>query len=200
MTTFEYLAVLFSVVVGLAVTQTLRGLLRIIRHRRSIKLYWPAFIWTAGVLQWTIFFWWFSAFGLAQLDEWHLTTLLFVLTYSSALYFLLGLLHPDDVGEGFDMQAHFNEHKTWFFAVFLCLGLLDVGDTLFKQANEISTLAGRSLVEYMIFSGVWIVGAAISLRARKPGVLTAVGLTFLAVGGYICFRWGGVLGPTLGNG
>ena len=140
MTTFEYLAVLFSVVVGLAVAQTLRGVLRIVQHRRTMHIYWPTLVWTAAVLQWTIFFWWFSAFGLAQLEVWRLTTLLFVLAYASTLFFLLGLLHPDDAGASFDMQAHFEDNRAWFFGVFLGLGVLDVADTLFKRATGVSSL------------------------------------------------------------
>ncbi len=145
MTTIEYLAVLFSVVVGLGVTQTLRGLLRLVRHRQT-RVYWPALIWTAAVLQWTIFFWWFQGFGLVGLDEWHMTTLFFVLAYGSTLFFLLGLLYPDDMGADFDMRAHFEETRPWFFGVFLVLGMLDVADTWFKQVSGTSALEGRSLV------------------------------------------------------
>lgn len=119
MTTFEYLGVLFSVVVGLAVTRTLRGLLRVVHHRKTIVVSWPALVWTAAILQWTLFFWWFSGLDLARLEAWRFTTLLFVLAYGSALFFLLGLLHPDDAGPDFDMRAHFEGVRPWFFGVFL---------------------------------------------------------------------------------
>ncbi len=51
MSTFEYLAVLFSVVVGLAVAHTLEGLLRVVRNWRTTRIYWPALIWTAAIMQ-----------------------------------------------------------------------------------------------------------------------------------------------------
>ena len=199
MTSFEYLAVLFSVVVGLAVAQTLRGVLRIVQHRRTMRIYWPTLVWTAAVLQWTIFFWWFSAFGLAQLEVWRLTTLLFVLAYASTLFFLLGLLHPDDAGASFDMQAHFEDNRAWFFGVFLGLGVLDVADTLFKRATGVSSLEGRHLVEYAAFLGVWLVGAAVSLRVRDGRVLGAAGVLYFLIALYISMR-SGVLGPLLGGG
>lgn len=104
MTTFEYLAVLFSVVVGLALAQTLRGLLRIVHHRKTIVISWPTLIWTAAIVQWTVFFWWFSGLDLVRLEQWRFPTLVFVLAYGAALYFLLGLLHPDEVG---------SEDKRW---------------------------------------------------------------------------------------
>lgn len=179
MTTFEYLAVLFSVVVGLAVTQTLRGLLRIVHHRKTMAVSWPALIWTAGILQWTVFFWWFSGLDLARLEEWRFTTLLFALTYGSILFFLLGLLHPDDVGPDFDMRGHFEEIRPWFFGVFLGLGVLDGVDSAYKIANGVSELEGALLVQYLVFLGLWIVGAAVLLRIRSHAVAGLVGIAYL---------------------
>jgi len=103
-TTFEYLALLFSVVLGLAVAQTFEGLLRLILHRESVTVSWPALVWTAGVLQWAIFSWWSSGPNLVQVAEWRFTALLWALAYGAVLYFLLGLLYPDEIGEGFDMS------------------------------------------------------------------------------------------------
>ena len=164
-----------------------------------MRIYWPTLVWTAAVLQWTVFFWWFSAFDLPQLEVWRLTTLLFVLAYASALFFLLGLLHPDDAGAGFDMQAHFEDNRAWFFGVFLGLGVLDVADTLFKQATGVLNLEGRYLVEYAAFLGVWLVGAAVSLRVRDGRLLGAVGVLYFLIVLYISMR-SGAHGPLLGGG
>lgn len=196
MTTFEYLAVLFSVVVGLAVAQTLRGVLRIVQHRRTMHVYWPTIIWTAAVLQWAIFFWWFSGATLAQLQEWHLTTLLFLLAYASALYFLLGLLHPDDAGPGFDMRAHFEANRVWFFGIFLGLGLLDVGDTWFKLSAGLSELEGRRLVEYLVFLVAWVLGALACIRVKSSRFVGAVGAFYFLVTFYIAIQVN-ALGPFL---
>ena len=199
MTTFEYLAVLFSVVVGLAVTQTLRGVLRIVRHRRTVRIYWPALVWTAAVVQWAVFFWWFTGLNLAQAEEWRFTGLLFVLAYGATLFFLLGLLHPDDVGEGFDMRAHFEDNRAWFFGVLLGLGLLDVLDTWFKVSNDLSTLEGRRTTEYVVFLAIWLLGSGTLLRVRDPKFVGTAGLLFLLMTFYIASR-APVLGPVLSGG
>ncbi len=196
MTTFEYLAVLFSVVVGLALTQTLRGVLRIVQHRRTMRIYWPTLIWTAAVLQWAVFFWWFSGTTLAQLQEWHVSTLLFVLAYGSAVYFLLGLLHPNDAGAEFNMKAHFEDNRVWFFGMFLGLGLLDVADTWFKLHSGISPLEGRNLVEYVAFLAFWLLGAAVCLWVRNAWFLGGVGVLFFLITLYISMR-SAVLGPLI---
>lgn len=195
MTTFEYLAVLFSVVVGLGVAQTLQGLLRILRHRGTTRISIPALVWTAAILQWTVFFWWFEGYNLVRLDEWRMTTLLFVLVYAATLFFLLGLLYPDDIGAGFDMRTHFEENRSWFFGVFLGLGLLDAADTVFKQIIGIGAAEGIVLIEYSIFLGIWIVGAAACLRIRNGRLLGAIGLLYFVATLYFGNRYS--MGPRL---
>ena len=181
MTTFEYLAVLFSVVVGLAVTQTLTGILRVVRHRRTIRFYWPTVVWTVVVFEWTVFFWWFGGVELAQLQEWTFSTLLQLLAYCSALFILLGLLHPDDFGPGFDMRAHFEENHSWFFGVFLGVGLLDAAETSYGLANDPSALATGQVIAFVAFVSVWIVGTAVALRVRDSRYLSVLGVLLIVL-------------------
>lgn len=178
MTTFEYLAVLFSVVVGLAVTQTLRGLLRIVHHRRTVRIYWPTLIWTAALLQWTVFFWWFTGLDFSTLGEWRFSTLGFVLAYGAALYFLLGLLHPEGVGEDFDMKRHFERQRSWFFGVFVGVGLLDLGDTSIKAAAGTLTMPEELVMVYAIFMAIWMLGGILCLVLRDGRVAGTAGIVY----------------------
>jgi len=195
-TTFEYLAVLFSVVVGLAVAQTLQGLLRIMVHRESITISWPAVVWTAGILQWSIFFWWSSGLNLVQVREWRFTALLWVLAYGAVLYFLLGLLYPEDIGEGFDMRVHFERNRVWFFGLFFGLGLIDAADTFYKLANGL--WYGQYLAEYLAFLAVWLIGAGMSIRVRDPRFQVVTGLLFVAMTFYVA-QQGAVIGFMLAD-
>jgi hypothetical protein len=187
-TTFEYLAVLFSVVVGLAITQTLQGLLRLIHIRDRVRFWWPSLVWTAAALQWAVFFWWFSALNLAQAEEWRFDGLLFVLAYAAALFFLLGLLTPYELGEEFDMRHHFERNRVWFFGTFLALGVLDVVDTGFKYVNGLSTLDGWRRVEYYVFLAVWLSTGITALRVRNSRFIGAAGILFLLVTFYVALR------------
>ena len=196
-TTFEYFAVLFSMVVGLAVAKTLEGVLRIVQYRRTVKVSWPALLWTLAVLQWTIFFWWFTGYSLAGVEEWHFTTLLFVLLYSSALFLLLGLLYPHDIGPDTDLTAHFDENRQWFFSIFLGLGLLELTDMLIKRALGTSAVAGRGLTEYAAFMVMWIVGSAACLRPLARRTIVLVGVLMVLGGLYVWNHYAGVMGPSL---
>jgi hypothetical protein len=57
---FEYLIAFVSVVVGLATTHALAGLLKIVEHRDTARVDWIPIVWTYAVLVWMIFFWWFT--------------------------------------------------------------------------------------------------------------------------------------------
>jgi len=47
---FSYLSVLLSVILGLAVTQILKGFRRLLLSRARIRLYWPVIAWAALLL------------------------------------------------------------------------------------------------------------------------------------------------------
>ena len=113
------------------------------------------------------------------MQEWRFTSLLFVLSYGSALFFLLGLLHPEHVSENWDMRGYFEEKRTWFFGVFLCLGLLDAVDTAYKVANDFAALQTDYLPAYVAFLVVWVVGAGASMRIRNSWFVGALGVLLL---------------------
>lgn len=47
---FSYLSVLLSVILGLAVTQILKGFRGLVLSRARVRLYWPVIGWAALVL------------------------------------------------------------------------------------------------------------------------------------------------------
>ncbi len=182
MSVFEYLAALVSVVVGLAVAQTLGGILKLVHHRDTTRPYWVPFVWTASLIAWTVFFWWFT-FSLSGLVEWRMRDLLFVLSYAAFIYFLLGLLFPDEIRADFDMRQHFGANRSWFFGTLLCLGVFEVVDTWIKLSSELLPPTPFGMTFYGSFMAVWLVGSAAATRARSPryDAVFAVGFFILAV-------------------
>ncbi len=178
MTAFEYLAVLFSVVVGLAIAQSLRGLLRVANHGRAIRFHWLPFLWTAGILHWTLFFWWFS-FSLARVEHWSIWHLMLVFSYAATLYFLHGLLWPDDVEDGFDMLVHFQQKRVWFFGALLLMGFLDIADTTVKMTTGIGGPGPEGIPFWLGGTSIWMFGAMVALKVSNVKFLGALGLFFL---------------------
>jgi hypothetical protein len=84
---FEYLATLFSVVAGLALTRALSGLAKAVHRRQAIKLSGVHFAWTGSILFWLVSYWWFTFF-LSSVEDWTVPLFLFVLIYGAFIYFL----------------------------------------------------------------------------------------------------------------
>ena len=66
---FNYLSVLLSIILGLAITQVLQGLRGLILTRAKIKLYSPTLIWAGLALLFAIQGWW-ASFGMRRHANW----------------------------------------------------------------------------------------------------------------------------------
>ena len=67
MDSFNYLSVLLSIILGLAITQVLQGLRGLILTRAKVKLYIPTLIWVGLTLLIAIQGWW-ASFGMRTLQ------------------------------------------------------------------------------------------------------------------------------------
>jgi hypothetical protein len=181
MATFEYLAALVSVVVGLGIAQALRGAGHMIHARDSIQIYVPHLIWLISVILWMVVFWWFS-FGLADLPVWELRDLAWVLFYAASIYFLVALLLPDPIPDDFDPRAHFHGTKAWFFGALFCVGLVEVGDYWVKVVYQgvLDPMEGMALFLYIAFLLTWLAGSVVAWRVRNEWFHLGFSIVFLA--------------------
>jgi hypothetical protein len=119
MTQFEYLSVLLSIILGLAITQILQGYRGLLLVRQSVRLYWPSLIWSVLILLFACQAWW-ASFGLEDTTEWHFGTFLIILLQMGLIYMLAALVLPDTGDRGqFDMKAHYQAQRCPFFTCFL---------------------------------------------------------------------------------
>lgn len=129
MDTFSYLSVLFSVVLGLALTQILQGLRTLMLARSRVIVYWPALIWAALMIIVVVQVWW-SMFTMQALRDWTFAKYAVVMFQITALYLAVGVALPDAPPEGIvDMRTDYFSHARWFF----CLLALTIASTLIKD-------------------------------------------------------------------
>ncbi len=160
---FEYLTVLISVVVGLSVTSFLTNIVRIIHFRSDVTVSWVQLLWSVVILMWTVAFWWFT-FVLAEEMQWTFRLFIFLLAYSTLLFFLMALLFPEGMPSDHDYRAQFMRNRVWFFSgflLFLCFDLLDYWIKLEKDVSIASDL------QYAAFVGPLIVLSLIALRTTN---------------------------------
>lgn len=161
--TFNYLAVLFSIILGLAVTEILQGLRRLMLLRRSVKAYWPAVVWALILLVALAQSWW-AMFGLRVHADWTFGMYGIVLLQCAVLYLVAGLtLGGLDEESAFDMKRAYFENARAFFLLLasaLAISLLKdvvIGGHLPDPAN-------------VAFHGIFALGAVLAAATPKPWV------------------------------
>src|SRR4029450_7020561 len=91
---FSYLSVLLSVILGLAVTQILKGFRGLLLSRARVQVYWPVIGWAILVLLVCVQNWW-SMFGMRNRHDWNFEQFAIVLLPTILIYMVAGLVFPD---------------------------------------------------------------------------------------------------------
>jgi hypothetical protein len=136
MTTFEFISVLLSIVVGLALTRLLSGLSRVVELQMRVTFSWPQGAWAVNVGLALVVFWWATLGGQMDLNVWSFPSFALLLLYAVLLYVLAALIVPTELVEGADLGAHFAAVRPWFFAVAALTALAELGDTLLRGGFE----------------------------------------------------------------
>ncbi len=115
MSAFEFVAVLFSVIVGLAISHLLSAASELIEIHSRVKTYWVNNIWIATVFIWDVFSWW-GMWELNNLEMWDYKSFFLVVVNLSGLYFMTTLVLPRATESGkLDLEKHyFSIHRIFF--------------------------------------------------------------------------------------
>jgi hypothetical protein len=176
---FEYLSVLLSIILGLAITQVLGGFRGLMQSRRRTRAYAPAVTWAVLVLVIAVQGWW-SMFDLRRHEEWTFLEFAIVLAQTIVEYLLAALVLPDFVpGEHVDLEEHYHDHRRWFFGLLVALVLVSVVKSLVVYRQW---LPPADAAFHAVFLAMGIAGAL--LPGRRAHAAFAV-LGSLAIGTYI---------------
>ena len=173
---FDYLGILISIILGLALTHLLMGLSRLIQSPRTVRIYWVQIVWTANVLIYVLAVWW-GMFWWKHLQAWTVQQFLFLSAYAIVLFMLASMLFPHEWKEDVDFEQHFFRNKTWFFGIQLLAFLMDIPETLAKSADHLRDVPR----EYLVFLPVMIGFNVIGLVTANRRIHAVLGVTWLAV-------------------
>ena len=174
MTTFEYIAVLVSIIVGLGITQLLAGVGRLIDDGRETKPYWIHLVWTAYAFIYLVFFWWWE-FKLAAIEIWSFELYLFVIMYAVALYLLVVVLYPRDLPEGGDFKRYYYDRRGWFFGMLVAIGAIDFIDSAVKGKDYLLKLGPEYWTFLIVTSLLYLL--AIRSKDERFHAFLAIGST-----------------------
>ena len=93
MSAFEFVGVLFSVIVGLAISHLLSAVSDLIEIYDRVKLYWVNSIWALTIFVWDIFSWW-GMWALNDLEYWDYPGFFLVVVNLSGIYLMTTLVLP----------------------------------------------------------------------------------------------------------
>jgi hypothetical protein len=189
---FEYVMVLVSIVIGLAITHILSAfgsaVHRLRGHGASIRLEPVYLLWVGFVFIWLVSFWWWE-FKFQDLDvEWSFGLYLFIVSYAMWLFALAVVLVPEDMEGMRDSFEYFLEGRHWFFGALLIAIGLDIADTFFKGADW--GVRPAFLAQTTALVAVCIIGMS-SARRRVHLAAAAVGFGVQMI---YMFREVGILG------
>ena len=115
MSAFEFVAVLFSVIVGLAISHLLSAASELIEIHSRVKIYWVNTVWFITVFIWDIFSWW-GMWELNNLEYWDYPSFFLVVVNLSGIYLMTTLVFPQPTESGkIDLEKHyFLVHRIFF--------------------------------------------------------------------------------------
>ena len=123
---FNYLSVLLSIILGLAITQILKGGRGLALSHARVVVYWPTLVLAGLLLLIDVQSWW-AMFGMRGIPVWTFAMFSVVLLQTTILYMLAALVLPDFFGEGtIDLREHFFAHRKLFFALFVLVLLVSI--------------------------------------------------------------------------
>ena len=174
---FSYLSVLLSVILGLAVTQILKGFRGLVISRARIRLYWPTILWALLVLLMCVQSWW-AMFGMRLRHDWKFQEFGIVLLQTILTYMLAGLVLPDFFGDApVDLKKNFFDHRRWFFWIGFAVIAVSVSKDLILTGGLPSP---PNLAFHGIFAALLLAGA-LTPNERYHKVNAIVGLALFII-------------------
>lgn len=189
---FEYVMVLVSIIIGLAIAHILSAfgtaVHRLRGHGPPIRLEPVYLLWVGYLFIWLISFWWWE-FKFQDLDvEWTFGLYLFVVSYAMWLFVLAVVLVPDDMEGMRDSFEYFLEGRHWFFAALLITIGVDIADTFLKGTDW-----GMRPV-FIAQTTVFVVACVIGMSTTRRSVHMATAIVVFGVQFAYMFRELGILG------
>ena len=108
MALFEFLMLLLSVVIGLALSELLTGLARLLRNRDTVSFYWIHSLFQLGVFMALLQQWW-ESWSWAGVETLGLGTVLLQLFQPVVLFLIAHLLTPQEAA-GISLKNYYFKH------------------------------------------------------------------------------------------
>jgi hypothetical protein len=182
---FDYLSVLISIVLGLAIANVLGRLAAVVTARARYNFYWPPLAWAIWIFFIAVQHWW-AQWGVRHTASWSFGAYWLQLLVPVDLFLLSSLVLPERQDEVVDLGDWYFDNRRWFFAVMFFLPALSIADEFARSGHMSSTL---NLIFLLAFDAVILLALALPSRKAQEWItaqamvltIAYVGLLFVAL-------------------
>jgi hypothetical protein len=161
MSSFEFIAALMSIIIGLGVTNLLSGAGRAFYRRKENPLDEVHLVLTIATLVLLVLQWWVTFRWNTEVN-WTFDKFLVLIAWTVALYLLTVFLYPPDLSEAEEHQGRFERNRAGYYSAFIAMCFLDIAQT---------AIHGQLFqpVWYVPFVGHYAVLAGVGLVIHRRG-------------------------------
>lgn len=123
MAAYEHVVVVMSIVLGLAVTQLLRGAAQLYRTRAKVKTYWLHWAWIALLICFSLLLWW-TYWNYRNITQWDFFRFVLYLSPAIVFYFLASIAFPDPGDQVVNLKEYYYANRAGFFGTFALYAVL----------------------------------------------------------------------------
>jgi hypothetical protein len=175
---FDYVMILASIIIGLAMAHLMQGLAGLIQQPAKVRIWWVHLVWVAYMLFLAVFWWWFE-YMLHKVSVWTFATYIFVLLYAFIIYMASALLFPRDLSGYGSYEEYFLARRAWFFGLGILSITIDPIDSALKGRGHVAQLGTEYWVSTVVVAVLFIV--AIGTRRRSVHAVIAVSNLFYQI-------------------
>ena len=114
---YQHVVVVMSIVVGLSVTQLLKGLAQLYRTRNRVPTYWLHTAWVVLLIFFSLVLWWLF-WNYRSIEEWSFFRFIVYLSPMIVFYFLTSIAIPDPSDPVANYKEYFFSSRVGFFGTF----------------------------------------------------------------------------------
>ncbi len=174
MSLFEYLAIVFSIVIGLTLSKLVSALVNSVRHAFTGKFYFLPVVWVVTLIVWISILWW-GMFAWNEKEDWTLLHFNFLIFYVIIIFMMSDFLVADN--NKYDTTEQFLEKRKGFFGSIIAAWVFDIFETV-QLSLEVSSRPIPTL--YPIMTGLTISLLVIGILTRNLLYQKALAIFVLA--------------------
>ena len=172
---FNYVAVLVSIVTGLAATNLMSGLSEMIQVANRRRIYWVHILWIISFFMELMLYWW-VLYRWRVATNWTFFLFVWVTVPGILIYLASAILFPGELESTGSptWRDYYYANRRGFFFIFGAIAPLDIIDTLLKGRQHFIEQGPF----YLPFIGIWGFGCLIAGITRNEKYHAAWSITF----------------------